>query len=388
MTKRLFEQDVYKIEHVANIIKVIEAKKVTVVLDETIFFPIGGGQAADKGYIDGIEVLDVIEKDGEIHHILASEPENKKVSLKVNWQQRLDQMQQHCGEHILSGVIKSEYDGNNKGFHLGDDYVTVDVDLKEITKEMLDNIEDLANEAIYKNIEIKTDILDSKEKALKYPVRKDLTVDEDIRVVHIPDVDCVACCGTHPNRTGDVGIIKIFKAEKNKGMTRIFFKCGKRALNDLRKKTNIITSLNKIYSSDDNSLIERMNSERDKNEIMKKEYIKLNRKRLDEITLEALIGDNNFINLDFEELSSNDMNYIIKNMSEKKEAVILLYSDSEKKIILSSHEKFDIHCGSIFKVIRSFNGKGGGNKKTAQGVFVTTEDAKLFLEEVIKNIEV
>lgn len=386
MTRKIYEDNVYKVEHEAVIENIINDGHIAVVLNETIFFPVGGGQSADRGTIDGIEVLNVIEKDGEIYHIIESMPKNNKVILKIDWDRRFDQMQQHCGEHILSGIIKSKHNWDNKGFHLGDDFVSIDIDINNITKEIIDDIEDLANDAIHRNIELKITTLEDANQVVDFPVRKELTVVGDIRVVMIPGVDCVACCGTHPARTGDVGLIKIYKTEKNKKMTRIFFKCGKRALGDLRKKTDLVQKLNQMYSSDDDTLLELIRLEKEKNENLKKKYIKLKREQIDKQIAAKLKVEYNIVDMIFDDLSSSEMNYVIKKISENRNAVILLYSKSENKIMLSHDGSRNIDCGQIFKSIKLSGGKGGGSSKVAQGVFNNEQDGLIFFKVVMSQI--
>jgi alanyl-tRNA synthetase len=185
------------------------------VLDKTIFFPEGGGQPCDTGYIDDARVAYVFEKEGIIYHRIDKLIPEKKVLAKLDYDRRLDHMQQHCGEHILSGVFLKLYGGRNKGFHMGEDYVTADIDLEDITEEMVNKAEERANIDIYKSKLVKTYVVD-KEQADKLPLRKELKVDSDIRIVDIEGVDIVACCGTHPRLTSEVGIIKVLKTEKYK----------------------------------------------------------------------------------------------------------------------------------------------------------------------------
>ncbi|WP_240840918.1 alanyl-tRNA editing protein [Acidaminobacter sp. JC074] len=377
MTKRLFDEDVYMTTCHANI---IERTDQAVILDQTIFFPTGGGQYADKGTINGVEVIDVKEKAGVIYHYVKEMITEDQVELSIDWEKRFDEMQQHCGEHILSGVIKLLYDGNNKGFHIGKDYVTIDMDIK-ITGDMLVEIEDKANEAIYKNIELDFTYADDLS-GVDLPVRKDVTVDENIRIVTIPEIDCVACCGTHPHRTGEVGIIKLYKVEKNKGMHRIFFKCGKRALRDLRRKTDIIKVFNQEFSSDDESLLDRYYADKAKSEDLKKAYIALNRKQIDLNIEDQLDTEKSYQRMVFDVLSGQDMNYVIKQVSDKMNTVILIYSKSEKKVMLSHDGTKDVKCNEIFKKIRDFGGKGGGSMKVAQGVFEDNDAGMIFVKYV------
>jgi len=377
MTKRLFDEDVYLRSCRA---KIIERTEDAIVLDQTIFFPVGGGQSADKGMINDLEVKDVKEKAGIIYHYMDEQPESDEVVLTIDWDKRFDEMQQHCGEHILSGIVKKLYDGNNKGFHIGREYITIDMDIK-IDQEMLKLIEEASNEVIYQNIALDVTYADEKSE-VDLPVRKDVTVDENIRIVTIPEVDCVACCGTHPHRTGEVGIIKLFKVEKNKGFHRIYFKCGRRAMEDFSRKTEIVKTLNQEFSSDDTTLLERFYSEKEKNESTKKAYIALNRKSIDEQIKSLLDENKSYQKFIFDDLSGQDMNYVIKNVSEQMNTIILIMSKSEKKIMLSHDGSHDVKCGEIFRKIKEFGGKGGGNQKVAQGVFEDVEAAMIFASYV------
>lgn len=374
MTKKLYEENVYLKSCKA---KVVKSDGLKYYFDQTIFFPEGGGQTSDKGSINGIEVLDVKESDQGICHTLKSSLDRDEVEMIIDWDKRFDEMQQHCGEHILSGVIYDHFKGVNKGFHIGKDYVTIDMDI-EITSDMLKEIENLSNQAIYDNIPLKFDYTDDSS---NYHLRKEPTVEEDVRIVSIPGVDCVACCGTHPNRTGEVGIIKLYKVEKNKGMSRISFKCGTRALKDLQKKTDIVQYFNQQYSADDYTVIERFEKEKEKYESMKKAYIKLHRQAIykgvdDQLTNEVIQF------MSFDDLSGQGMNDVIKYASDQGNYVLFIHSQSENKVMLSHDGSHDIHCGQIFKSIKSYNGRGGGNQKTAQGVFQSNEDAVKFIDYV------
>lgn len=383
MTKRLFDENVYLQESKA---KIIDRTEEAIILDQTIFFPVGGGQEADGGTINGLVVKDVREKNGTIYHYMDEQPTEIDVELKIDWDKRLDGMQQHCGEHILSGIIKDVYDGNNKGFHIGKDFITIDID-KKIDNDMLLVIEDLANDAIYKNIELIIDYPED-DSPFDHPVRKDVTVDENIRVVTIPGVDCVACCGTHPHRTGEVGIIKLFKVEKNKGMSRIYFKCGKRALLDLRNKADIVKTLNQEFSSDDKSLLERYYADKEKNETLKKSFIELNRKQI-EVTIKEQVNEEKDLQcLVFDQLAGQDMNFVIKKVTEKLNAVILLYSKSANKVMLSHDGSFDVKCNELFKSVKEYGGKGGGNLKVAQAMFTDTEEGMRFVDYLVEAIDV
>ena len=266
MTEKLFYKDAYLKECRSKIVRILEEDdKIKVVLDKTIFYPEGGGQPSDTGTIDGLKVNYVYEDNGVIYHCIEGKPKNKCVTCKIDFKKRFDYMQQHSGEHLLSGVIFTLFNGNNRGFHLGEDHVTVDIDIEPMDENMINRIENLVNECIYKNRTIKTYVVSRKE-SLKFPLRKQVKEGvENVRIVQALNMDCCACCGTHVLRTGEIGILKILKAEKYKKMTRIYFKCGNRALADFQKEHKIIMDLSKDFSTEIFHIEDRVNFE--KNEI-------------------------------------------------------------------------------------------------------------------------
>ena len=234
-------------------------------LDSTAFFPEEGGQYADTGTIDGIEVIAVKERDGVIYHTLPSPLSvGSSVHGIINFSERYEKMQCHTGEHIVSGIVREKLGFNNVGFHLGYDNVTIDYD-GVITDEQLREIELEANNAIYKNIEVKCDFSnDNILKTLDYRSKLELT--ENIRIVTIDGYDICACCAPHVSRTGEVGIIKLLDKISYKGGVRIHMLCGKRALADYGARytaTKCISNLLSVKQTDVVSGVERVLSEAD-----------------------------------------------------------------------------------------------------------------------------
>ena len=198
------------------------------VLDRTAFFPEEGGQYSDKGYIDGVFVYDVREKDGIIHHY-SKEPinVNKSVHCVIDFEERFDKMQQHTAEHMISGFLHKLYGIENTGFHLGAVDVTLDTS-KQVTKEQMVEVERLVNLAVVRNIRIETSFPKSDElSSLEYRSKLDLT--ENVRIVDIGDVDSCACCAPHVAFTGEIGFVKLVDAVKRKEGSRIRMLAGKRA---------------------------------------------------------------------------------------------------------------------------------------------------------------
>lgn len=388
MTEKLYYENPYLKECEAEIVQSFcENEKNIVVLDKTPFYPEGGGQPCDLGKIDNIKVLDVYEDNDVIYHVLEKTLENKKVFCSIDFNRRFDLMQQHSGEHLLAGAIYKLYKGNNKGFHLGEDYVTLDIDIETITDEMVKNIEAEVNSYIFKNQEIKTCIV-SKEDISKFPLRKSINVDEAIRIVEAKDMDCCACCGTHVLRTGEVGLIKIIKTERYKGMTRIYFKSGNRALKDFQHKHEVVSKLTRSFSSDEYSLIETIENQISQADSIKKELVKL-KKKLAEIEAEQLVNQVSYSTIfkKYNDKSFEDIQ-LIASFLEKEEYVVIIASSLDNKIIFQNNSKYDVNCGGLFKGnIKEFNGKGGGNAKKAQGTFENEEDLDRFSTFLLSSIE-
>lgn len=248
MTEKLYYSDSHMSEFSATVLSVTEENgKFAVTLDRTAFFPEGGGQGSDTGFIGGVRVYDVQIRDGVIYHYTEKPlKEGKQVACAVDFDRRFRNMQNHSGEHIISGIVHRLYGYENVGFHLSDE-MTVDFD-GELTRKQLDEIEDLANKAVYENLPVrayfpKKDELDS----LSYRSKKE--INEGLRIVEIEGVDVCACCAPHVRLTGEIGVIKILDFFKNKGGVRLFVKCGRDALADYREKYRNILEISNLLSA-------------------------------------------------------------------------------------------------------------------------------------------
>jgi alanyl-tRNA synthetase len=388
LSEKLYYNNSYIVECESSVVDIIERNgKTLVVLDKTPFYPEGGGQPSDQGTIDGATVTYVFEEGDEIYHEVISRPENSIVKCKVNFERRFDFMQQHSGEHLLAAACFKLYGGVNYGFHLGEDYVTLDINLKEMPQGMLNAIEEEANNYIYRNVETKTYIVSSKEEAEKLPMRKEIKVHEDVRIVQIGDIDYSACCGTHVMRSGEIGCIKIIRAEKYKGMTRIYFKCGKRALNDYEEKHNIVQKLVKLLSAEEKEIFDKVEGQIDIiKELTKKlnEYKKLEAKQ----EAEAIVREasSNVVLRSFEDKSFEDIQ-LLSQFIETLPYVFILHSIKDSKILVFHNGSFNIHIGKLFKeFLTSFNGRGGGSDKKAQASFASEDDMMNFSRVILDRL--
>ena len=228
-TIKLYYEDAFLRKFDATVLSCQQGKNGwTVVLDGTAFYPEGGGQPADHGILGGVNVLDVHEKDGVITHTCDGPlTVGQTVHGAIDWARRFDHMQQHSGEHIVSGMLCSTFHCDNVGFHLGADTVIIDYNA-DITWEDVLAIEDRANRYIWADHPLQITWPSAEElKELPYRSKKELS--GDVRIVAFPEADMCACCGTHVQRSGQVGLVKFLSCQKFRGGVRLELVCGKRA---------------------------------------------------------------------------------------------------------------------------------------------------------------
>ncbi|MDF2676168.1 MAG: alaXL [Bacillota bacterium] len=344
-----------------------------VVLDETIFYPhLSGGQPKDEGILNNLKVIDVIEKDDEIIHVVKN-PVEGSVNLKIDFEVRFDYMQQHTGQHILSFAIAKLYGGNTVGFHLGSDYTTIDID-KELNDETIEKAEIYANEIIYKNKQIKFQTLNYEE-AIKLNLRKMPPNLSNFRIMEIEEIEYNACGGTHVKSTGEVGIIKVVKIEKNKNGSRIYFLCGKRALKDYYKKNNDLNDLSKLLTCGIELIYENIEKLKNENKINKKLIStlqdNLNKFYAEELNTQAIkSNDLNYIFHKYENMDIKDLKYICSKTVEKDNYVSVLISESNNliNICVGQSKNLKLDLKSLFEKLKiMLNAKGGGNNYLLQG---------------------
>ena len=232
-TRKLYYEDVYQKEFTAEVLECRETDRgYEVVLDQTAFYPEGGGQPCDLGTLNGISVVDVQEKGSEIVHYTEKPLETgSKVTGKIDWARRFDLMQQHSGEHIVSGLVHEAYGYDNVGFHMSSDVITVDFS-GVLTETQLAEIEAETNQKIWENTPVEIFYPPKEElEKLSYRSKKELT--GQVRLVRFPGSDLCACCGTHVTHTGEIGAVKILSVENFHEGIRMTMICGKRVMDYL-----------------------------------------------------------------------------------------------------------------------------------------------------------
>ena len=249
MTRELYYEDSHLFAFRARVIACEERKGgFAVELDETAFFPEGGGQPADTGRIGEARVLDAHKQNGRIlHYTDRALPVGETLDCEVDREQRLRRMQNHSGEHIVSGLIFRKFGFDNVGFHMGADCMTMDYS-GELSWEQLGEIEQLANEAVRADLPLKIWFPESGElRSLVYRSKLELT--ENVRIVEIPGIDRCACCAPHVTRTGEVGAVKILSAERHRGGVRITALCGLDAAEESRRQQAELTAAAQLLSA-------------------------------------------------------------------------------------------------------------------------------------------
>ncbi len=252
-TERLYYHDSRLLEFDARVTSVSERDdgQPAVTLDRTAFYPTGGGQPTDKGTLGEARVVDCIdaEDEGVLHVIEGPVPEvGDTVHARVDWLRRLDHMQQHTGQHILSAAFVRLFDAPTRSFRVLEHECEIDVALDDPTDERIEQAVDLANQIVWESRPIKTSQVTSAE-AASLPLRKEPAREGELRLIEIADFDLTPCGGTHAKSTGEVGVIAVKSWERAKGLARIQFMAGIRALTDYRKANKTAHEVAALFSA-------------------------------------------------------------------------------------------------------------------------------------------
>jgi len=354
-----------------------------IVLEETAFYPHGGGQPSDSGSISDIPVLDVFIEGTEIFHKIEYIPNtlngHSTVTCKLDWSRRFDHMQQHSGQHLLSAIFRENLQANTISFHLGKEDVTIDLDKTDFTDEQLAAVEREVNEQIYQNRQIHTYFI-TNEQLKTIPVVKEPTVKDNIRIVEIEGIEYNACGGTHVSRTGEIGMIKLFKAERLKEFTRIHFKSGYRALDDFRKTIQITDMLAKKFNTGRNDILDRFEKWENEQKQLKEELIALKEQNDDYLIKQLLTNKKgNVLSHIFPDKSIKDLQKLAVKITKAQQLIVLFITTQENKVLLYHDGTRQLSSGEFYKKhLHSFNGKGGGNAKSAQAGFPSSAEALRF----------
>lgn len=393
-TEKLYEQDSMLRECRAIVLECSKQDKdYTVTLDKTVIFPEGGGQPSDKGTINGVLVRRAAESDGRvIHYCEHPLPVGSEVRVVLDWPTRLDHMQQHCGEHILSHAFWILCGANNIGFHMNDQTVFVDLD-KEVNSLQVIQVENFANEQIWADKPITISYLPSEELAGREMRKKNENLSGLLRIVAVENGDSCTCCGTHPPFTGMVGSIKIINAERHRGGMRIEFVCGKRALVDARLKHEAISAANALLSvkpEDVPTAVRKLKEElAEMAAKLKSRTVELFALRKESLLKQAYINHEGSkqIFLFEEDCTSKDAKLLAQVLTGEEAVTAGIFYRSNDRlnyVFMSSNRGAD--CRELCrKANEIFDGKGGGNAVLAQGGASYAENCHLKIRELAKD---
>ena len=375
---RLYYATPYVKTFMCTVISCTKNKKGTwdTILNQTAFYPEGGGQPSDTGALNGVKVLHVSEKGEEIIHELEAPLEEGVLAEGViDWKKRYDNMQQHTGEHIFSGLVHKHFGYDNVGFHMGTDEVTVDFN-GVLTQEQLDELEDEANQLIYDNVPVKV-FYPSKEELeeLDYRSKKELT--GLVRIVEIPGGDICACCGIHVETTGEVGLIKLRTMINYKGGVRISMLCGRRALMDYRERLKDEIRISNLLSAKLALVPDAV--EKMKNESQEKD-LALGRlwQQLLEKKTESYPESTEVLAVFEEGLLPVQLRQLATMLYEKgKGKIVGVFSGNEdEQVYQYALGSSQADMRKLSKAMNgALNGRGGGSNLMAQGTFKAEESA-------------
>ncbi len=345
----------------------------------------------DTGTLNSSNVLDVIDADEGIIHILDLQVPEDVVHGKINWNRRFENMQQHTGQHILSAVCDTIAGAATVSAHLGETSNSIDVQISSLNHDIVEKIEIEANSIVTRNLQVRIHYADDRTIS-KFPLRKPPKVGGEIRIIEIEGIDFSACGGTHVRQTGEVGIIKIRKWEKVKGgLTRIEFHCGIRALRDYQWKNRMINSISESLSVKDTSLseqFEKLNS-----------TLKVKQKTIDDLSAQLAEFETDRICEElklesdkvkiiarvFDGRSVDSVRLLMQNILKKGKAIMVFGIKGETgNILLSCSEDIAVDLTKIFQeCVKPFGGRGGGRKNLVQGGV----DNPAIIDDIVKKTE-
>jgi alanyl-tRNA synthetase len=386
VTKRIYYDDAHQTRFEAGVVESLKWEgQPAVVLDRTAFYPTGGGQPHDAGTLNDVQVMKVVEResDGAVVHVLSEALVGPEIAGVVDWGRRFDLMQQHTGQHILSAAFIEELGANTIGFHLSDEYSTIDLDRAPISVEELARTEWRANAVVFENQPVVSRFVPDDEVA-SLPLRKELRHKGPIRVVEVGSFDCCACGGTHVQAAGAVGLIKITTTERRGSETRVEFLCGRRALADYAAKNALLMGLAQEYTVghwEVADMVHRLDDE------LKQTRRELRRSRDALLDAEAdglwrsvrtLAGGPipeedpvQVVQAGFDGRSMDDLKHLAQRLIAHSRTVALLASGGKAAkgyLVFARSDDLEMNMGALLREASSaIGGRGGGRPNFAQG---------------------
>ncbi|MDO5738035.1 MAG: alanyl-tRNA editing protein [Eubacteriales bacterium] len=358
-----------------------------VILEDTCVYPEGGGQPADRGTLflgdRQYAIVDCQKRAGTILHLIeAGEneydfPVGAEVRLSIDWERRFDHMQQHSGEHLISGICHERHGYDNVGFHISEDYMVIDFN-GELSAEEIAEIERLANLAVWKNIQIEA-LYPTPEEAVSLDYRAKKEVGEELRLIQVPGYDLCACCGTQLKNTGEIGEIRIRRFERHRGGTRIYACCGERSLKMAQAESAIIDDLVGLLSTSKEQLSNRIA------ELIEEKYAlerKLRQQKFAALRTAAEDCKQDYLLLETSDLNAAEQKEFAKELAVDFPRFVFLYQVNGERLnivaLRSPDSSLDYDLRDLLASLREeFTVKAGGQKNFIQGQLETGPDQLL-----------
>ncbi len=344
-------------------------------LDRTVIYPEGGGQLSDKGFLNDAAVLHAREENELVWHKTEAPFEvGTKVAVRLDLETRRDHSVQHTGEHILSGVAKTLFDTANVGFHMAEDYVTIDLD-KFLDDAQLETLERAANFAVQKNTPVTVRVVDEHELENIHLRKQAKGLTGEIRIVEVEEADSCTCCGTHCAMSGEVGAIKITAAAKYKGGTRIWFACGMRAVEASRREHALLDALARRFSTKAEDVYDAVKKQGDEYAALRAE-LKKRTETLFEMQTETLLKNAKstkgikVVVHTAQGLSAQELRAFSEKLLAGGKTVVALFGvsgDSASYLLARSADVSFSMRQACEAANALFSGKGGGRDDSAQG---------------------
>ncbi len=385
-TTRLYYEDSYLREFSAQIIESCDGGR-RLYLDRTAFYPTAGGQPNDLGQIAGIDVVDVIDEDRRIAHIVASPVETGLVQCVVDWPRRFDHMQQHTGQHLLSAVFLEMYEAETVGFHLGAEISTVDLAAPGLAAEDLPRAERRVNEEVFRNRPV---TISQQPASQASGLRRPSEREGLLRIISIEDLDRSPCGGTHVRATGEIGPVLLRRAEKLRGNLRVEFLCGLRAVNRARIDFDALSGIARRFSCSIDEAAPFAAVQREALEAADKarrraagELAGYRGRDLYDSTSPGSDGIRRAIHRRPSGAIDEELRSLAQAFVARPRAVFLAAAGTPPAILLAVSTDAGLHAGNQLKgLLAKFGGRGGGNAGIAQGSLTSEDGLELLLAEL------
>jgi alanyl-tRNA synthetase len=401
MTRRLYYTEPYRTHFEAQIVeRTTWDARPAVVLDRTAFYPMSGGQPADRGELDGVAVLDVVERepDGAVIHVLSGGIPDGTVEGHVDWQRRFDHMQQHTGQHVLSAAFQQTLGAETIGFHLGAESSTIDLDVTELEIERVRAVESLANDVVWDDRAVAVHYVDDDALA-ELGIERPDDVEGPVRLLVIPGspeeagthFDINPCGGTHVARTGEIGIIKVVGLERRGDATRVTFLCGRRALRDYEDKNGVIAALVGrltvgFWELDD--AVERLQEENKELRWTEREL----KQRLLDLETDQLVeaadvrGPYRVVGRVWQHRNPDELRILARKLVDRSQVVALLFSiDERTQFCFARAEDIELDVNELLQeACARLEGRGGGRPQVAQGSAPAAEASEV--ERILEDL--